>query len=389
MIDVQTALKIIDEKISGIQKTVNIPVEKVPGRILAATVTASTDFPPYDNSAMDGYVLKKKDLDNGQTEFPVGFEIRPEHTNIQDLPPGTCAYITTGSVIPPGADFVVPVEMIRALNGQRIRVQELPARNPIRKKGEGYRKGDVLLPEGKYMNSADIGVLKSNGLRKISVFSQTRIALQVTGNELLDERRNTNGPVLQSWMGQLPSVSVDEIPPLADSKDASEKRFAELLDQYDMIVTTGGVSAGAYDLVIPALESQGVTFHVRGVRQKPGKPFAFGTKGEKIIVALPGNPISAFFCAVFYIGRIIKKRNGQSLRQQKAVLINNYSNKASRDEFVPAVFQFDKEKCTVSTRPGIQSHLLHHLSSANCFVHFKSGKNFQAGDLVSIIPFYE
>lgn len=384
MIDVQTALNIIDQEIESIRKTEKISVSKIRGRILAEQIKAESDFPAYDNSAMDGYAFHKTDIDNGKIEFNVDFEIRPEEKEAGKLKPGMCAYITTGGRIPDGADFVIPVELIRKADDQTIIVEEVPAKNPVRKRSEGYKEGEVLLKEGKLLVPGDIGVLKNNGYTDVSVLTKTRIAIQVTGNEL-DEKQNTNGPVLQSWLGHFPSVSADALPPIADDKEKMTACFEELLKKYDVIVTTGGISAGAYDFVIPVFEDLGADFKIRKVRQKPGKPFSFGKVNNTFIVALPGNPISAFFCAVFYLGRLIRLRNHLPIEKVYADLLNDYSTQKNRDEFVPAQINFYQTRRQVSTRPGIQSHLLHHLSSANCFVHFESGKEYKKGDVVSVI----
>ncbi|MDZ7756804.1 molybdopterin molybdotransferase MoeA [Rhodohalobacter sp.] len=384
MTDVQTALNIIDRATEGIRKTEKIPVTEVNGRILAEQIKAESDFPAYDNSAMDGYAFQKSDLDSGKREFSTDFEIRPEDEDGGKLKPGMCAYITTGSRIPEGADFVIPIELIRKKDHQTIVVEKIPSKNPIRKKGEGYKKGEILLKEGKQMVPGDIGVLKSNGYSEVSVLRKTRIAIQVTGNEL-DEKRNTNGPVLQSWLQSFPSVTVESFPPLADDKEAMTVRFKHLIEDYDIVVTTGGVSAGAYDFVVPVFESLGAEFKVRKVRQKPGKPFSYGKIDDTAILALPGNPISAFFCAVFYLTRIIRLRDHQTVNEETAILLNDYSAKETRDEFVPAHLSFSKAERQVTTLPGIQSHLLHHLSSADCFVHFEAGCEYAKGDVVPVV----
>lgn len=385
MTDVETALKIIDQETDEISKKERIPVSEIQGRILADQVKASSDFPEFDNSAMDGFAFRKADLDNGQNDFNVDFEIQPKDNVGGRLKPGKCAYITTGSAVPKGADFIIPMELITNKNDQTITVEKIPSRNSIRKQGEGYKKGEVLLREGKLLSPADIGVLKSNGYKEVVVFAKTRIAVQVTGDEL-DEKRNTNGPVLQSWLQQFPSVTVDTYPPISDNKTVMAARLNELLNTCDVIVTTGGVSAGAYDFVIPAFESLGAEFKIRKVRQKPGKPFSFGKMNKTLILALPGNPISAVFCAVFYLGRIIRLQNHLPPEQIVAVLLNDYATKENRDEFVLAHIKFDQAERQVATRSEIQSHLLHHLSSANCFVHFESGKEYKKGDAVPVIP---
>jgi molybdopterin molybdotransferase len=386
MIDVETALKIIDETAGRITGMEIIPVAEIRGRILAQQIKAEADFPAFDNSAMDGYAFRQADLDNGQREFGVDFEMRPEDRNGAMLKPGKCAYITTGSRIPEGSDFVIPIELIRKTDEKTIVVEEIPSKNPIRVQGEGYKKGENLLFEGKSLVPGDIGVLKTNGYKEVSVLARTRIAIQVTGSEL-DEKRNTNGPVLESWLQQFASVTVEQFPPVSDDRDTMKVRFEELVRNFDIVVTTGGVSAGAYDFVIPVFESLGGEFKIKKVRQKPGKPFSFGKINTTAIFALPGNPISAHFCAVLYLDRYIRLINHQSIEKEFAILLNNYTAKEYRDEFVPANSSFNQTVREVSTQSGIQSHLMHHLSSANCFVYFESGKAYEKGDMVSIIPF--
>ncbi|MEX2641192.1 MAG: molybdopterin molybdotransferase MoeA [Balneolales bacterium] len=385
MTDVLSALESIYRHTGPVSGMETVSTRSSPGRILGETIHAREDFPAFDNSAMDGYVFSKKDLDEGRRDFEIAFEIRPEDENLPVLRPGTCAYITTGSAVPQGGDTVIPVELIRK-TGDRVYAEEQPSRNPIRKKGEGYKKGDILLESGKRLLPADIGVLHSNGQTAVRVLAQTRIALQVTGNEL-DETRNTNGPVLRHLLNGFDSVSVDEFPVLKDDETEMKERFTRLLDDgYDLVVTTGGISAGEYDLVIPVLASLGTRFHVRKVSQKPGKPFSFGTLGATAFVCLPGNPVSAFFCSVLYVNRIIQTRNHQKPVECRAMITNGYTTR-KMDEFAPGRTGHNGAVRQVTTVAAIQSHLLHILSNSDCFVRFEPGKTYRKGDEVTIFPY--
>jgi molybdopterin molybdotransferase len=389
MHQVSEALSILDSNILSTNETEYADTDASLNRILAEPVIAVEADPAFDNSAMDGYVFMKEDLDEGKRTFRISGAIRPEDEVLKPIEPGTCVYITTGSRIPPGGDFVIPVELTNANGDNTVIVTEIPIKNAIRKQGEGYRRGEVLLPAGKRIRPVDVGIIRQNAFDRVKVKRTLRIAVQATGNEL-DERRNTNTPVIANLFGSDPSLDIEIYPVIEDDKEMMEKRFAELLDKKDIIVTTGGISAGAYDLVIPVLETLGVEFLIRKVSQKPGKPFSYGKKNQVHMYCLPGNPVSAFFCAVFYVKRALKLLKGDTEGfTRSAVIQNRYECVKHRTEFVPGILAENGAEKVVTINVGIRSHLLHNLSAANCFVQMGPGVTCTPGNTVNVIPFYE
>lgn len=316
MVDPQSAWAIIASALKPLP-LIRQPLASSAGYILAEVVRADRDLPPADRSAMDGYALRSSDLKKsprlrsdsckgrdyaGQAcllklvgEVAAGSSARPR------VMPGCCARILTGANIPPGADSVVMVEYTKAI-GRRVEIRAAvkPGAN-ILKRGEDARKNQILLRKGEALDAARIGVCASVGLSRIKAFRRPRITVLCTGAELKApgdkvqpyQVRNSNGPALCAalslWGFQ--AVSYHTLP---DKMGQLANALRQALRDYDVIILTGGMSVGKYDIVRQAIERVGAKVRVHGVAMKPGKPFLFATgRGRRSIFGLPGNPLSA------------------------------------------------------------------------------------------------
>ncbi|OQX13847.1 MAG: molybdopterin molybdenumtransferase MoeA, partial [Thiothrix lacustris] len=255
------------------------------GRILAETVCAPLDVPPYRNSAMDGYALRHADTASDQPLHVVGasFAGRPFAGQVQ---PGECVRIMTGAVVPAGTDSVVMQENVQR-EGDDIRLTHpLKCGDNVRHPGEDMRTGDTVLVPGRKLNAADIGLLASLGISEIKVLRRPRVAFCSTGDELrsvgeplqvgdiYDSNRYTLYGLLQNL-----DVEIIDLGVVRDTPAAVEHAFQQAMQQADVFITSGGASVGEADYVTSTLERLGKVNFWK-IAMKPGKPLAFGTLGE-------------------------------------------------------------------------------------------------------------
>ncbi|MGI8855927.1 MAG: molybdopterin molybdotransferase MoeA [Thermomicrobiales bacterium] len=273
------------------------------GRILAADVGASRDLPPFTNSAMDGYAVRSADTAAASTSAPIyldviGVQAAGDIGSI-GLAPGQAVAITTGAPLPAGADAVVRLEETDGgLEQVAIRVT-VSAGAHIRHRGETLRAGATILSAGTLLDPGQIALLAALGDALPVVMRQPRVAVLSTGNELVPpgqsldaaQTPDANGPMLAALIAQYGGITV----PLGIARDTPEEisRALDTAGNADLIITTGGVSVGAYDAVRAVIAERG-RLDFWQVAMRPGRPTAFGTIGQTPILALPGNPVAAF-----------------------------------------------------------------------------------------------
>ncbi|SER14553.1 molybdopterin molybdochelatase [Amphritea atlantica] len=285
------------------EAAVNVAVETVGiadalGRVLAEDQRSVVDVPPRDNSAMDGYALKRSDL-AGSQRLIVSQRI-PAGTAPVPLLSGTAARIFTGAEIPQGADAVVMQENTTTgeSDGQPwVEVHELPAAgNNIRPQGQDIQTGQVVMPAGTRLQAAHIGVLASVGIASVKVYRRLKVAVLATGDELVTPGNplqpgqiyNSN---LYTLHGLLQALGCDivDLGIVKDTLEGTKAALKQASEQADCILSSGGVSVGEEDHVKAAVESQG-ELRLWKMAIKPGKPMAFGYVNGKPILGLPGNP---------------------------------------------------------------------------------------------------
>jgi molybdopterin molybdotransferase len=265
------------------------------GRVLAEDVRSAIDVPPFDSSAMDGYAL----LAGPARELELAGESRAGHPHEAKLEQGTAVRISTGAALPPGASAVIPVERTHETDG-RVEVEETAEGANIRRAGEDLRAGDVVLARGTRLGPAELGVAASVGRAQLECARRPRVALLVTGDELVEpgdplgpgQIYSSNGFALA---GQIAAAGAelakrDTVP---DSAEATHAALEQALSGADVVIASGGVSVGPHDHVKGALSELGVEERFWGVSLRPGKPTWFGTRGDVLAFGLPGNPVSA------------------------------------------------------------------------------------------------
>ena len=273
----------------------DVPLPEARGRVLAEDLTSAVDVPPFDSSAMDGYAL----VAGPATELEVIGESRAGHPSERAVAPGAAVRISTGAAVPGGASAVIPVERTSA-NGDRVEVEETAEGANIRRAGEDLRAGDVVLARGALLGPAELGVAASVGRAKLRCARRPRVALLVTGDELVQpggalgpgQIYTSNGFALAAQLEDAGAELVlsDTVP---DTAEATHAALARALETADVVIGSGGVSVGPHDHVKDALRELGVVEHFWGVSLRPGKPTWFGVRERVLVFGLPGNPVSA------------------------------------------------------------------------------------------------
>jgi molybdopterin molybdotransferase len=284
-----------------------VPLLQALGRAAADRIISPEDVPSFANSAMDGFAVSGAELEAGRREFRVTVDI-PAGRFVSDLvAPGDAARIMTGAPVPPGVDTVVQVEHTSAQNDV-MTVEQVPPRGAnVRRAGEDVTAGDVLFERGARLGAAEIGLLAAVGVERVRVARRPRVAILATGSELVPAGRPLQpGQIRNSnsftAYGQVAAAGADPILLGIARDDAEETRrlMAAALEN-DVVITSGGVSVGDYDFVKQVQEELGVERRFWGVATKPGKPLAFGVRGDTLVFGVPGNPVAAMVSFEMYV----------------------------------------------------------------------------------------
>jgi len=323
MLSVPEAEKLILEQVQPLTAAEPVSLDAVAGRILATPIRSALDYPHEDNSAMDGYAARSRDLSQASPDQPVTLNIVeeipagvPPHHELQS---GQAARIFTGGILPLGADTIVMQEDTQQEGKQ---VQIFAAATPgqfVRKKGSFYQAQQPLLPPGIRIGAPEIAILAAMQCREIAVYCPPRVSLFSTGNELITpEEKLERGQLVDSNQYALKELvkAQGSVPiPLGIIRDDPElikSAIAQAISASDIVISTGGVSVGDYDYIEQILTELGGTIHISSVAIKPGKPLTFATFPNCYYFGLPGNPVSALVTFWRFVAPAIKKLSGQT-----------------------------------------------------------------------------
>jgi molybdopterin molybdotransferase len=375
------------------------PLMEARGRVLAEPVRSDRDVPPFTNSAMDGYAVRAGDTRSASALEPVHLEvlgeIRAGVAPPTSVRPSTALRIMTGAVMPDGADAVVRVEDTQERDGRvEIRVAIEPGTS-VRHAGSDIRRGDIVADRGRIVTPGLIGVLASTGRTTVRTFRRPRVTVLTTGDELRNageslgpgQITNTNRYALRAALEEAGAEVVDA----GVARDLREELLARLQSAAltDLIVTTGGVSMGAYDLVRALVEEKGAVDFWQ-VALRPGKPLMVGTIEGRPLIGLPGNPVSALVGVELFVRPAILKMQGRAdLERPRLTAITDdaLQNPPHLEQYFRAVARRDGDRIRVRLTGDQGSHVLRSMADANCLVVVPQGTSEVAqGASVEIIP---
>lgn len=364
---------------------------KATGRILRQQVIADVNVPPLDNSAMDGYALRRADA--GLECLPVSQRIAAGEVGVP-LQAGTAARIFTGAPVPPGADTVVMQEDCELLDaGIHLRVSPQAGQH-IRPKGQDIAKGSLQYHGGERLAAADIGLLASLGLADITVSKRPRVALLSTGDELVEPGQplaegqiyNSNRAMLSSLLDAM-GCEVKDCGIVEDSAQATRQALADAAVNCDLIISTGGVSAGEEDHVKAQVEALG-QLKLWKLAIKPGKPLAYGRIGDAAFFGLPGNPSSGFVTFLILVKPYLLAMQGA--RELRPALWTvkagfDWPKAGSRQEYLRARITLSEGEMVAELHPNQSSGVLASAAWANALVVVPVGTTFRMGNAVQVL----
>jgi molybdopterin molybdotransferase len=287
------------------------------GRVLREDVIAPADVPQADNTAMDGYAVRADDIANPPVRLRVIEDLPAGNVATKRVDSGTAIRIMTGALIPDGADTVAHVEITDAGSEFVIVKQSLKRGTNLRRRGEDMRAGDVVLGDGMPIGAAEIGVLASVQKSVVRVGRRPTIAIISTGNEIVDvDQPRAPGKVVNSNSYSIAALARENgaIPRMIgivpDTRDATVAAIESALES-DFIISSGGVSVGAYDFVKDALDALGAETKFWQIAMKPGKPVVLSRVRDRVYFGLPGNPVSCMVAFLLFIAPALRKAMGQ------------------------------------------------------------------------------
>lgn len=398
MISIEQAKKIISENLNN-PGTEKIELKNSPGRVLAENVFAPDNSPLFDNSAMDGYAVNWADVseaaDGNEITLPIigesaaGIEYKGSGSN------NSAVRISTGAKVPEEFDTVVPIEQATE-DGDKLTVLSVSKKGQhIRKAGEEYKKGNLLLETGTEITPAQIALLASIGKSELEVYAKPKVTIITTGSELVpydahitgSQIRNSNAIMLEKAVihsGGEAAGTVHVEDNLKKTIDELEKASASS----DIILMSGGVSVGPHDHVKSAAEHVGFKELFWRVNQRPGKPFYFAKRNNCMLFGLPGNPVSALMTYTVYIHSILglmqHKNNALNIKVSK--LKSPIKNKSSRDTFFRVKF-CDEEKTLCENAEHQGSHMIMSLVDSDGFIKVKGNEELTENSEVKVILF--
>jgi molybdopterin molybdotransferase len=391
-------------------RTESVELSSAAGRVLAEPLLADRDQPPFARSTRDGFACRAAEASQHKP-LRIAGSIHAGQPPSGPLPPGSAWEIMTGAPVPPGADAVAMVEHVEVSNGQ-VRLSSprtLKSGENIVTQGAQARAGSVLLEPGTLIGAGQIALAATCGHSNLRVFSRPRLAILTTGDELVPihcnlepgQIRNSNAPMLAALAVQAGAISTI-LPTAADTAEALDTALAQVLDA-DLLVISGGVSAGKFDLVEPALARLGAKFHFTGVRIQPGKPLVFGEiprpghpSASLPFFGLPGNPVSSAVTFMLFATTVLDALHGREggprfalARLAKAP--ENGGAKPGLTRFLPASCDFSAsadQVPEVSLVPAHGSGDLAALALSNCFVVIpEDARRLESGAITRILLF--
>lgn len=405
MVSVEEALKLIVQHVSQLHvETVNLC--DAAGRVLASDVKADRDSPPWRKSMMDGFAVKSSDINGGHHKLTVNETVTAGGSPTVPVEPGQATRIMTGAPVPEGADAVIMIERCRHEEGSEvveIEVDSIESGKHLMEAAANFATGDLIFPAGRRVRALDIGLLAEVGANELSVFRTPTVAVLPTGDELVAPNQQPTGPQIRNSNGPLMMAMLKakgiEATDLGIGRDQREDMLPKLKQglEHDVLLLSGGVSAGTLDLVPSLLKELGVEEVFHKVKVKPGKPIFFGvhkrSDGSRgYVFGLPGNPVSSLVGVRLFVAVALKllcgETNAIESAPQIAKLCKDHETRGDRPTWWPGRRVTSKD-CQLTVEPlqwNGSSDLLA-LGKAEGLIQFPAGtKMHEAG---TEFPFWD
>lgn len=372
------------------------------GRVLGQQASAGEPVPAFDSSAMDGFAVRAEDVAAAGQSSPavlrVVDESRAGSPARAALGGGQAIAISTGAVLPAGADAIVPVEETRGRNGRVEVLWAAPAGRHVRRAGEDVRAGQTVLERGALLGPAELGVLASLGTVVAQCVRRPRLSLLVSGDELLAPGQpsrpgaiHDSNSLMISTLARCAGAEVVKAGVVCDDAEATTVALAAAVKDVEVAVVCGGVSVGVHDHVRPSLEALGAQTVFWGLALKPGRPTWFGTLGSTLVFGLPGNPVSAMVTFVLLVRpalRALLGMPGQAPRLT-AVMECDYEKPAGRAHAVRCRITAREDGWHAAPTGAQGSHILTSMLSADALAILPSDTvAVHAGERVEIEPLH-
>jgi len=379
-------------------KSTEVPLTEALGRVLDENIQADRPFPPFNRVTMDGIAIHFNTFSTGTRDFPIEKVQAAGDEPYRLLNEGYCVEVMTGAILPEQTDVVIRIEDITISEGMaKVNIHQVERFQNIHLCGSDKPAGTVLLNKGVLLGPVELSVAASVGKSTLKVLQYPKTVIVSTGDELVPvseipashQIRISNSYAIFSFLKKwgIPAEMIQ----LTDNEEHVQHKIKELLDQFELIILSGGVSAGKFDYIPKALKEAGIQSFFHKVSQRPGKPFFFGSNENTRVFALPGNPVSTLLCVVRYLIPWLKESLGlEHAIQPKVKLLKSIVFNAPLTFFVPVKLTANPETTILEAYPlpGNGSGDFANLLDADGFIELPENENeFQAGHFFTFWPF--
>ncbi|MBX3297359.1 MAG: molybdopterin molybdotransferase MoeA [Acidobacteria bacterium] len=395
MIPISKALKIVGREVRALPAE-RVPIEDAVGRVLAEDIFADTDMPPFDRSQMDGYAVRAADTKDAPVVLKLVGESAAGRGWKGRLKAGEAIRIMTGAPLPSGADAVQKIELTQEADGTVIINEPTEKGRFIVPKGKEVKKGTVVLRGGERLTASNIAIPAAFGYAKLKVSKRPRVAILATGTEIVpiktkpkpDQIRNSNSLMLASLCEAAGAETVI-LPTVGDKLYELTGAIADAAKKSDLVITTGGVSVGKYDLTKEAIAGLGAEVFFEKVKLKPGKPTVFARLKRSFFFGLPGNPVSAAVTFHLFVRRalmLMQSASAIDLPSGFAVIDGEAKGTRERDSYLPASLATDSEGrlLAVPLRWHGSSDFIG-FANAEALVRIPAGTSLTSGEVCEVL----
>lgn len=399
MISVAEAIQIVRQHTAPLA-TERVPIVEALGRVLAEDVVADTDLPPFDRAQMDGYAVRAQDVKDAPVRLRIAGESAAGKGWHHQLEEGHAVRIMTGAPVPAGADSVQQVELTHELKDGTVveLLESVETGKSIVPRGSEITAGEVVLRAGTTINAAMLAVLAAFGYAQVQVFHKPRVAVLATGSELVavdqkpgqDQIRDSNNYSISAY-AELAGAVVQRMPLTGDETSLLKTQLTEAAKRCDLIVTSGGVSMGVYDVTKAALKELDAKIFFERVALRPGKPTVFARlPNGTLVFGLPGNPVSVSVTFNLFARTALLAMQGTAepaLKRETAVLARSVKGTSDRENYLPAQLTSndDAELVAFPLKWGGSSDFVAFALTTALVIVPANVKAIEAGSLVSVL----